>query len=133
MESMEGFLRRHVGDKFASVPVVLNGDLNTVPGVGVYRQVSFLQPGHVSVLPSAFMWSHEGRESLWQLADVLTCYRFALRSYATRCSINLEAAVIVIPETDSRTPYQGKMFGSRPAAREVDCEQEVVLHGYPES
>lgn len=33
---MEAFLRQRFGDDFLSVPVVLAGDLNNVPGVDVY-------------------------------------------------------------------------------------------------
>lgn len=38
MESMKAFLHSRFGDEASSVPVVLAGDLNTVPGVGVYRR-----------------------------------------------------------------------------------------------
>lgn len=37
LRDLEKFLRRQVGDKIFSVPVVLAADLNTLPGVGVYR------------------------------------------------------------------------------------------------
>lgn len=37
MASMEAFLRERFGDSYSSIPVVLAGDLNNVPGVDVYR------------------------------------------------------------------------------------------------
>lgn len=33
---LEAFLRQRFGDAFLSVPIVLAGDLNNVPGVDVY-------------------------------------------------------------------------------------------------
>lgn len=33
---LEAFLRQRFGDDFLSVPIVLAGDLNNVPGVDVY-------------------------------------------------------------------------------------------------
>ena len=37
MQKVETFLRERFGDGYSSVPVVLAGDLNNVPGVDVYR------------------------------------------------------------------------------------------------
>lgn len=37
MQNIEAFLRERFGDRYSSVPVVLAGDLNNVPGVDVYR------------------------------------------------------------------------------------------------
>lgn len=49
MSSLEAFLRERFGERYASVPVVLAGDLNNVPGVDVYRLCPLLD----SVLPHA--------------------------------------------------------------------------------
>lgn len=39
MMKLAAFLRKRFGDNYSSIPVVLAGDLNTVPGVDVYRYV----------------------------------------------------------------------------------------------
>lgn len=49
MSSLEAFLRERFGERYASVPVVLAGDLNNIPGVDVYRSCPLLD----RVLPYA--------------------------------------------------------------------------------
>lgn len=41
MASVATFLQERFGDDYGSVPVVLAGDLNNVPGVDVYKCVRF--------------------------------------------------------------------------------------------
>lgn len=38
MKKLEQFLKRQFRERFSSVPLVLAADLNTLPGVGAYRQ-----------------------------------------------------------------------------------------------
>ena len=37
MARVATFLKKHFGESYGSVPLVLAGDLNTVPGIDVYR------------------------------------------------------------------------------------------------
>lgn len=49
MASVAAFLQERFGDEYGSVPVVLAGDLNNVPGVDVYRCVRLQTLAYVRI------------------------------------------------------------------------------------
>ncbi|CAM9255538.1 unnamed protein product [Ascophyllum nodosum] len=120
MQKVETFLRERFGDGYSSVPVVLAGDLNNVPGVDVYRLL--LTGACQGETPEAFAGRRKERDAA-RMAKRLEEFRKAQKAAgnmaAKQAAVRRKNAALIAAASSAAKGTKG--------SAQVPCPEKSVV------